>query len=205
MRAARMKVLGLVAVLVAGLATTATPAAATPAPATPARASTAQVSTAAVQASATRHRHRMAPGELRHYLRGKHLGPNRYTFGGVITITGWKYVGRNRAGRPMYSPKVKVTDGWAPRMTPFAAAGWWDDCWCNPVTWDWSDWFGSLWDHLVDCAKGAATVTFAQASGELVVKIAMQVAKKAVQTSGLQGYAVLAVGGCAYAAFSGGN
>lgn len=196
MRVARMKVLGLVAALVTGLVVAPTTG--------PAQAATT-VTTASVA------RHRMTPTELRHWLIGKHLGPNRLTYGGVITITGWTYKGRTRAGRPIFTPKTRITDGWASRMGPVAPvggaqpAGLWDNCWCNPFTWDWSDWFGSLWTHLVDCAKGAATGVFVQASGELILKVAMQVAKRVLQTTGWQGYAVMAIGGCVYGAMAGGN
>jgi hypothetical protein len=121
-------------------------------------------------------------------LKGKTVGPNRYTANGRAVIAGWRKSGRYEV------PVLRTTFPGVVALTPLPARSISPNSWYNPTTWDWRHLLGATWNTIWSrCLKGALKGVVGSASGALLVNLVARGGKLFI---GPWGYAAVAIGGC---------
>ncbi|MCW2540296.1 MAG: hypothetical protein JWN95_2021 [Frankiales bacterium] len=121
-------------------------------------------------------------------LKGKTLGPNRYTAYGRATIAGWRKSGRYEV------PVLRTSYPGVVAVKPLPGTSISPNSWYNPTTWDWGHILGATWNAVWSrCLKGALKGVVGTASGTLLINLA---ARGGTLFIGPWGYAALAIGGC---------
>lgn len=121
-------------------------------------------------------------------LKGKSVGPNKYTSYGKATITGWTTSGK-------YTKAVVKTVYFNPALAMASSGNQMvPQSWYNPFSWDWGHILGSTWNAIWNnCAKGAVKGSVGGVTTDVAIKLINRGASLYV---GPYGYLVLGISGC---------